>query len=63
MGTDLDSIFDGIRNACEKTGKTFAEVICEAFYLFDDGFEEMDNNEVNRSIQTFIDTVEEDDEL
>ena len=41
MGVRLEDIFESIKAICDKYDKTFAQVICEAFYIFDDDFEGM----------------------
>ena len=41
MAVKLEDLLDDIKRICEEYNKTFTQVICEAFFIFDDEFEEM----------------------
>lgn len=53
MGISLDNLLESIKKVCEEYDLTFAQVICEAFFIFDDDFEEMGDDEVERGIREY----------
>ena len=46
METKIENILEDIKNICREHNQTFTQVISEAFYLFDDDFEEDFDDEI-----------------
>jgi len=53
MDSELDFIFERIRALCVSGKLTFAQVVTEAFFLFDDEFEAMTDRQVSAGIKAF----------
>ena len=53
METKIENILEDIKNICREHNQTFAQVISEAFYLFDDDFEESTDSQVETAIQNY----------
>lgn len=44
--SNIDSVLEKIKEVCKEHSMSFAQAVCEAFYLFDDEFEEMTNSQI-----------------
>ena len=49
----LEEILERIKEMCEEYNMTFSQVVCETFFLFDDEFEGMHDEEVLHHIEDF----------
>jgi hypothetical protein len=56
---NLSEIFESIKALSDKLGMSFSEIICEAFFIFDDEFQEMDNQTIADTLKKFEEDAHE----